>query len=181
MTQNTLFVFSSFHFLRIPDAISLLAAFSLLVSATPSTTYMEQHYQSLFNCIFQERSITRRRDDYDIEDPTLHVRQKLIVLCPELVEAIEIRFKDTPSIFLLLKNYLDVSSLYEQVVLTSQQVLRDYSQSVLEELINFTTLNLKYIKINVTAIQQQYAEWKQRCLLEIADKDTFDIWTTNGK
>jgi hypothetical protein len=59
--------------------------------------------------------------------------------------------------------------------------LGDYGQSALEELINFTTLNLKYIKINVTSIQQQYAEWKQSCLLEIADKDTFDIWRTNGK
>ena len=74
-----------------------------------------------------------------------------------------------------------MSSLYEQVVLTGQQVLADYGQSDLQELINFTTLNSKYIKINATAIQQQYAEWKQRCLLEIGDKDTFDIWTTNGK
>jgi hypothetical protein len=80
-----------------------------------------------------------------------------------------------------MKNCLDVSSLYEQVVLTGQQVLADYGQSALQELINFTTLNSKYIKINATAIQQQYAEWKQRCLLEIGDKDTFDIWTTNGK
>ncbi|CAF1350509.1 unnamed protein product [Rotaria sordida] len=110
-----------------------------LISATPSTMYMEQYYQSLFNCIFRERPITRRK---------------------ELIEAIETRFKDTPSISLLMKNCLDVSSLYEQVVLTGQQKLADY---------------------DATAIQQQYAEWKQRCLLEIEDKDTFDIWTTNGK
>ena len=142
---------------------------------------MEQHYQSLLNCIFQERPIIRRRNDYDIEDPTLHVREKLIVLCQELVEAIETRFKDISSIFLLMKNCLDVSSLYEQVVLTGQQVLADYGQSTLQELIDFTILNSRHIKINVTAIQQQYLEWKQRCVLEIADKDTFDIWTTNGK
>ena len=140
-----------------------------------------KHYQNLFNCIFQERPITRRPCDYDLEDPTLRVREELIALCKEVVEAIETRFKDTPSIFLLMKNCLDVSSLYEQVVLTGQQVLADYGQSALQELINFTTLNLKYIKINATAIQQQYAEWKQRFLLEIGDKDTFDIWTTNGK
>jgi hypothetical protein len=142
---------------------------------------MEQHYQSLFNCIFQERPIIRRKGDYDIEDPTSRVREKLIVLCKELIEAIEIRFKDTPSIFLLMKNCLDVSSLYEQVVLAGQQKLADYGRSALQELIDFTLLNSKYIKIDATAIQQQYAEWKQRCLLEIEDKDTFDIWTTNGK
>jgi hypothetical protein len=84
-----------------------------LMLPTPSTTYMEQHYQSLFNCIFQDRPITRRRNDYDAEDPTLRILQKIILLCRELVEAIEIRFKDTPSIFLLMKNCLDVSSLYE--------------------------------------------------------------------
>ncbi len=106
----------------------------------------------MFNCTFQGRPITERRGDYDIEDPTLRVWQKLIVLCQELVEAIETRFKDTPSIFLLMKNCIDVSSLYQQVVWTGQQVLGDYDQSALEELINFTTLNSKYIKINVIAI-----------------------------
>src|SRR6202044_2257122 len=103
------------------------------------------------------------------------------VLCKELIEAIEIRFKDTPSIFLLMKNCLDVSSLYEQVVLAGQQKLADYGRSALQELIDFTSLNSKYIKIDATAIQQQYADWKQRCLLEIENKDTFDIWTTNEK
>ncbi|CAF5068881.1 unnamed protein product, partial [Rotaria sp. Silwood1] len=152
-----------------------------LISAIPSTTYMEQHYQSLFNCIFRERPITRRQGDYDIEDPTSRVREKLIVLCKELIEAIETRFNDTPSIFLLMTNCLDVSSLYNQVVLTGQQKLADYGRSALQELIDFTTLNSKYVKIDATDIQQQYAEWKQICLLEIEDKDTFDIWTTNGK
>ena len=151
------------------------------MSSTPSPTYMEQNYQSLFNCIFKERPITRCRGDYDLEDPTLPVRQKLIVLCRELVDAIRTRFKDTPRIFLLMKSCLDVCSLYEQVVLTGQQVLADYGQSALEELIHFTKEHSKYIKIDSFVIQQQYLEWKQRCLVEIGDKDTFDIWSTNGK
>ena len=31
------------------------------------------------------------------------------------------------------------------------------------------------MKIDSTVIQQQYMEWKRKCLLEIADKDTFDM------
>ena len=33
-----------------------------------STTYMEQHYQNLSNCMFKDRPIIRRRGDYDLED-----------------------------------------------------------------------------------------------------------------
>lgn len=142
---------------------------------------MEQHYHSLFNCIFRERPIIRHRGDYDIQDPTLHAREKLIALCKELVEATETRFKDTPPVFGLMKKCLDVSLLYEQVVLTREQEMTDYGQSALEKLIDFTILNSKYITINTTDVQQQYMEWKERCLFEIADKDMFDIWTTNGK
>ncbi|CAF4306329.1 unnamed protein product, partial [Rotaria magnacalcarata] len=90
------------------------------------------------------------------------------------------RFEDTPSIFLSMKSCLDVSSLYEQVVLIGQQTLEDYGQSALQELLDFTILNSIDIQLNITAIQQQYAEWKRRCLFEIADKDTFAIWTTDG-
>jgi hypothetical protein len=151
------------------------------ISPAPTTTYIEQHYHGLFNCIFKEHPITRHRSDYDLEDPTLYVRQKLIVLCEELVGAIETRFKDTPQIFLLMTNCLDVSSLYEQVVLTNQQILVDYGQSALQELIDFTIKNSKYTKIDSNVIQGQYTEWKERCLSEIADENTYSIWTTNGK
>ncbi|CAF2790557.1 unnamed protein product [Rotaria sp. Silwood2] len=149
--------------------------------STTSTTYVEQHYQSLIDCIFKGRPLTRRRGDYDVKDPTTNVRQKLIVFCQKLVEAIDIRFKDPPSIFTFMKSCLDVSSLYEQVVLTGQQLCKDYGQTVLQELINFTIVNSQYIQINPIAIQEQYLKWKQRCLVEIADKNTFDLWTTNGK
>ena len=87
---------------------------------------MEQHYQNLFDCIFQDRSSIRHRGDSAIQNPTLRVRGKLIVFCRELVEAIKTRFKDIPSIFSLMKNCLDVSSLYEQMVLSDQRVLIDY-------------------------------------------------------
>ncbi|CAF4580670.1 unnamed protein product, partial [Rotaria magnacalcarata] len=40
------------------------------ISATSSTSHTQRHYQSLLNCIFQERPIIRRQGDYDIEDPT---------------------------------------------------------------------------------------------------------------
>ncbi|CAF3503977.1 unnamed protein product [Rotaria socialis] len=152
-----------------------------LISATSSTSYIQQHYQSLINCTFQERPISRRQGDYDIEDPTVHVREKLIVFCQELVEAVKTRLEDAPSVFLLMKSCLDVSSLYEQVVLIGQQTLEDYGQSALQKLIDFTLLNSTDIQVKVTSIQQQYAEWKRRCLFEIVDKDTFGIWTTDGK
>ncbi|CAF5226763.1 unnamed protein product, partial [Rotaria magnacalcarata] len=73
------------------------------ISATSSTSHTQRHYQSLLNCIFQERPIIRRQGGYDIEDPTVHVREKLIVFCQELVEAVKTRFEDTPSIFLSMK------------------------------------------------------------------------------
>ena len=92
-------------------------------SSISSTKYMQQHYQNLLNRLFQERPITRRHCNYDIEDPTVHVRQRLTLVCKELVEAVNIRFKDTPSIFFLMKNCLDVSSLYEQVVLSDWQIM----------------------------------------------------------
>ncbi|CAF3418006.1 unnamed protein product [Rotaria socialis] len=128
-----------------------------------------------------QRPISRRQGDYDIEDPTVHVREKLIVFCQELVEAVKTRLEDAPSVFLLMKSCLDVSSLYEQVVLIGQQTLEDYGQSALQKLIDFTLLNSTDIQVKVTSIQQQYAEWKRRCLFEIVDKDTFGIWTTDGK
>ena len=59
--------------------------------------------------------------------------------------------------------------------------MADYGHSSLQQLLAFTIVNSKYIKLNSTTIQQQYAEWKQRCLSEITDKETFNIWTTNGK
>ena len=121
-------------------------------SSISSTKYMQQHYQSLLNCVFQERPITRRHCDYDIEDSTVHVRQRLTLFYKELVEAVNIRFKDTPSIFLLMKNCLDVSSLYEQVVLSGQQTLADYGHLSLQQLLDFTIVNSKYIKLNSTAI-----------------------------
>ncbi|CAM4852478.1 unnamed protein product [Rotaria socialis] len=114
-----------------------------------------------------QRPISRRQGDYDIEDPTVHVREKLIVFCQELVEAVKTRLEDAPSVFLLMKSCLDVSSLYEQVVLIGQQTLEDYGQSALQKLIDFTLLNSTDIQVKVTSIQQQYAEWKRRCLFEI--------------
>ncbi|CAF3936760.1 unnamed protein product [Rotaria sp. Silwood1] len=120
------------------------------VQKKQSTTLMEQYYHDLLKCEFQQLLITRRGGDYDLEDPTEHIRQKLIELCQHLSESIAKRFEDIPEIFVLMKNCLDAAFLYQQVVLDKTQTIVDY-------------------------------EWKQRCLNEIQDKDTFSVWTTNGK
>ncbi|CAF3669590.1 unnamed protein product [Rotaria sp. Silwood1] len=122
------------------------------VQKKQSITLMKQYYHDLLKCEFQQLPITRRGGDYELEDPTKHIRQKLIELCQHLSESIAKRFEDIPEIFVLMKNCLDVAFLYQQAKL-----------------------------INAPVIQDQYLEWKQRCLNEIQDKDMFSVWTTNGK
>ena len=141
---------------------------------------MEQYYHDLLKCEFQQLPIVRRGGDYDLEDPTNHIRQKLIELCRQLSESIAKRFEDIPEIFVLMKNCIDVAFLYQQVVLDKIQTIADYSKIELLKLIDFTVSNSKK-SINATVIQDQYLEWKQRCLNEIQDKDTFSVWTTNEK
>ncbi|CAF3154460.1 unnamed protein product, partial [Rotaria sp. Silwood2] len=51
----------------------------------------------------------------------------------------------------------------------------------LQGLIDYTLLNSEYTLIDGNAIQDQYSEWKQRVLHEIKDKETADIWITNGE
>ncbi|CAF1328449.1 unnamed protein product [Rotaria sordida] len=150
------------------------------VQKKQSTTLMEQYYHDLLKCEFQQLPITRRGGDYDLEDPTKHIRQKLIELCQHLSESIAKRFEDIPEIFVLMKNCLDAAFLYQQVVLDKTQIIVDYGKNELQKLIDFTVSNSKKL-INAPVIQDQYLEWKQRFLSEIQDKDTLSVWTTNGK
>ncbi|CAF4582724.1 unnamed protein product [Rotaria sp. Silwood2] len=122
----------------------------------------------------------KRGGDYDLEDPTKHIRQTLIELCRHLSQSIAKRFEDIPEIFVLMKNCLDAAFLYQQVVLDKTQTIVDYGKNELQKLIDFTVSNSMKL-INAPVIQDQYLEWKQRCLNEIQDTDTFSVWTTNGK
>ncbi|CAF3155746.1 unnamed protein product [Rotaria sp. Silwood2] len=79
-----------------------------------------------------------------------------------------------------MKNCLDTAFLYEQVVSDKTQTIVDYDKNELQKLIDFTVSNSMKL-INAPVIQDQYLEWKQRCLNEIQDTDTFSVWTTNGK
>ena len=127
---------------------------------------MEQYYHDLLKCKFQQLPIIRRGGDYDLEDSTNHIRQNLIELCRQLSESIAKRFEDIPEIFVLMKNCLDVAFLYQQVVLDKIQTIVDYDKIELQKLIDFTVSNSKK-SINAIVIQDQYLEWKQRCLNEI--------------
>ncbi|CAF4741823.1 unnamed protein product, partial [Rotaria sp. Silwood2] len=106
-----------------------------------STALIEQYYHDLLKCEFQQLSITRRDGDYDLEDPTKHIRQKLIELCRHLSESIAKRFEDIPEIFVLMKNCLDTAFLYEQVVSDKTQTIVDYDKNELQKLIDFTVSN----------------------------------------
>ncbi|CAF4460787.1 unnamed protein product, partial [Rotaria sp. Silwood2] len=151
------------------------------VRGMPSAKYIEQYYQDLLKCGFKQRPITRQSGDYDMKDPTTNARKKLIELCQQLVETITTRFREIPSVFILMKNCLDVSRLYDQVVSTGKQTMLDYGRVELQGLIDYTLLNSEYTQIDENAIQDQSSEWKQRVLHEIKDKETVDIWTTNGE
>ncbi|CAF2955074.1 unnamed protein product [Rotaria sp. Silwood2] len=151
------------------------------VRVMPSAKYIEQYYQDLLKCEFKQCPIIRRSGDYDIEDPTTHTRKKLIELCQQLVETIATRFREIPSIFILMKYCLDASRLYDQVISTGKQTMIDYGRVELQGLIHYTLLNSEHTQIDGNAIQDQYSEWKRRVLREIKDKETMDILTTNGK
>ncbi|CAF3372710.1 unnamed protein product [Rotaria sp. Silwood2] len=151
------------------------------VRVMPSAKYIEQYYQDLLKCEFKQCPIIRRPGDYDIEDPTTHTRKKLIELCQQLVETIATRFREIPSIFILMKYCLDASRLYDQVISTGKQTMIDYGRVELQGLIHYTLLNSEHTQIDGNAIQDQYSEWKRRVLREIKDKETMDILTTNGK
>ncbi|CAF4217241.1 unnamed protein product, partial [Rotaria sordida] len=111
------------------------------VQKKQSTTVMEQYYHDLLKCELQQLPITRRGGDYDLEDPTKHIRQKLIELCQHLSESIAKRFEDIPEIFVLMKNCLDAAFLYQQVVLDKTQTIVDYGKNEFQKLIDFTVSN----------------------------------------
>ncbi len=130
---------------------------------------------------FKQLPITRRVVDYDLDDSTERVRQKLIELCHHLVESITKRFENIPEIFMIMKNCLDVSSLHHQVLLTNKQTINDYGIVELKKLIDYTAISSNRIILNESNIQKQYLVSKQRCLDGINDHETFNIWTTVGK
>ncbi len=51
----------------------------------------------------------------------------------------------------------------------------------LREIIDYTMFSSECIQINRRIIQDRYSEWKRRLLHEIKDKDTLDIWPTDGE
>jgi len=77
----------------------------------------------------------------------------LIELYQQLVERITTRFQDIPSIFILMKNCLNVSCLYDQVVSTGKKTMIDYGRVELQGLIDYTMLNSGYIQIDGSVIK----------------------------
>jgi len=71
-----------------------------------SSRHMSKYYQDLFKYEFKQRPIIRRPGDYDLKDPTTHVRRKLIELSQQLIETITTWFRDISSKLMMLElNY----------------------------------------------------------------------------
>ena len=105
----------------------------------------------------------------------------MIGLCHPLVESIAKQFQNIPGIFTLMKNCLGVSQLHHKVLLKNQQTMTDYGALELDKLVDYTVSISNEMMINEPLLQEQYLQWKQRCLDGTHDEETFKIWTTNGK
>jgi hypothetical protein len=97
---------------------------------------------------YKQLPITRRVSDYDLDDSTERVRQKLIQLCHHLVESITKPFENISEIFMIMKNCLDVSSSHHQVLLTNKQTINDYGIVELKKLIDYTAISSNRIILN---------------------------------
>ena len=95
--------------------------------------------------------------------------------------SIDIRFKEVPAIFQTMANCLDVATLYQQVVLEESEDVLQYGQSSFQSLLDFTKNSSEHIKIESTLLNDQYLEWKKRCLTELEDEENWNIWTKNDK
>jgi hypothetical protein len=80
-----------------------------------------------------------------------------------------------------MANCLDVVALYQQVVLDEREDVLQYGQSSFQTLLDFMKNCLKHIKIDNILLNDQYLEWKKRCLRELKDKDNWNVWTKDDQ
>jgi hypothetical protein len=68
---------------------------------------------------------------------------------------------------------LHVAALYQEVVLDEREDVLQYVQSSFQTLLDFKKKCSKHIKIGNIFLNDQYLEWKKRCLRELKDKESF--------
>ena len=149
--------------------------------ATLTSTHLSANYNDLLRGEFQGRPVIRKAAEHDLDEPTFYLRQKLVDFCQGLCTSIDTRFKEVPVIFETMANCLDVGALYQQVVLDERVDVLQYGQSSFQTLLVFTKNNSKHIKIDNILLNDQYLEWKERCLTELKDKENWNVWTKDDK
>ncbi|CAF1473238.1 unnamed protein product [Adineta ricciae] len=152
-----------------------------LDEVTLTSTYLSLNYNDLLRGEFQGRPVTRKAAEHDLDDPTFYLREKLVDFCQALCTSIDTRFKEAPAIFETMANCLDVAALYQQVVLVKREDVLQYGQSSFQTLLEFTKNNSKHIKIDNILLNDQYLEWKKRCLTELNDKENWNVWTKDDR
>jgi hypothetical protein len=56
-----------------------------------------------------------------------------------------------------------------------------YGQLSFQNLLDFTKNSSKHIKIDNIMLNDQYLEWKKRCLRELQDKENWNVWTKDDE
>ena len=148
---------------------------------TLTSTHLSLNYNDLLRGEFQGRPVTRKAAEHDLDDPTFYLREKLVDFCQALCTSIDTRFKEAPAIFETMANCLDVAALYQQVVLAKREDVLQYGQSSFQTLLDFTKNSSKHIKIDNILLNDQYLEWKKRCLTELKDKENWNVWTKDDR
>jgi hypothetical protein len=148
---------------------------------TSTSTHLSLNHNDLLRGEFQGRPVTRKAAEHDLDDPTFYLRKKLVDFCQALCTSIDTRFEEAPAIFETMANCLDVAALYQQVVLDEREDVLQYGQSSFQTLLDFTKNSSKHIKINNILLNDQYLEWKERCLRELKDKENWNVWTKDDK
>ncbi len=138
------------------------------------------NYNDLLRGEFQGRPVIRKAAEHDLDDPTFYLREKLVDFCQALCTSIDTRFK-APAIFKTMANCLDVAALYQEVILDERVDVLQYGQSSFQTLLDFTKNSSKHIKIDNILLNDQYLEWKERCLRELKDKENWNVWTKDDK
>jgi hypothetical protein len=116
------------------------------------------NYNDLLRGEFQERPVTRKAAEHDLDDPTFYLREKLVDFCQALCTSIDTRLKEAPAIFETMANCLDVAALYQQVVLEEREDVLQYRQSSFQTLLDFTKNSSEYIKMDNILLNDQYLE-----------------------
>ena len=148
---------------------------------TSTPTHLSSNYNDLVRGEFQGRPVICKVVERNLDDPTFYLRKKLVDFCQALCTSIDTRFNDAPVIFETMANCLDVAALYQQVLLDEREDVFQYGQSSFQTLLDFAKNCSKHIKIDDILLNDQYLEWKKRCLTELKDKDNWNVWTKDDQ